>query len=98
MLGLATLFWIEHHGLSKYLTSLEGSLALLDNVHLWHSLGVIGAVIYLIGAECQACNKQKVVVHQAEPEAKVPEAAQEKPRADSKGKQKRGWLTEKFVI
>lgn len=80
---------LEHQGLSKYLTSLEGSLALLNNVAVWHSLGVIGAIIYLIGAECGTSNKQKVVVAEAETEIKATETTQEKPKADSKGKNKR---------
>lgn len=90
MLGLATLFWLEHHGLSKTLTSLEGALTLLDNVAFWHSLGVIGAIIYLMGAECTPYNKQKVsVAVPTESEVKANEASQEKPKAEAKGKPKR---------
>jgi len=43
-------------------SNLSVSLEILDNVTLWHSLGVIGAIIYLLGDECGSCNPRVAVV------------------------------------
>jgi hypothetical protein len=45
-IGLSLLLWIEHHGVFKTIPN----EALLRNTAFWHSLGVIGAIIYLAGA------------------------------------------------
>ncbi len=50
-IGLSVLLWIEHHGVFKTIPS----EALLANTAFWHSLGVIGAILYLAGAECTSC-------------------------------------------
>lgn len=50
-IGLSVLLWIEHHGVFKTIPT----EALLGNTAFWHSLGVIGAIIYLAGAECNSC-------------------------------------------
>jgi len=50
-IGLSVLLWIEHHGVFKTMPT----EALLGNTAFWHSLGVIGAIIYLAGAECTSC-------------------------------------------
>ena len=50
-IGLSVLLWIEHHGVFKTIPT----EALLANTAFWHSLGVIGAIIYLTGAECTSC-------------------------------------------
>lgn len=50
-IGLSVLLWIEHHGVFKTIPT----EALLANTAFWHSLGVIGAIIYLAGAECTSC-------------------------------------------
>ena len=50
-IGLSVLLWVEHHGVFKTIPS----EALLANTAFWHSLGVIGAIIYLAGAECNSC-------------------------------------------
>lgn len=50
-IGLALLLWVEHR--SSFCT--VPTLAILENTALWHSLGVIGAIIYLAGAECSSC-------------------------------------------
>lgn len=52
-LGLSILLWIEHHGVFRTIPT----TALLKNTAFWHSLGVIGAIIYLAGAECTSCSK-----------------------------------------
>jgi hypothetical protein len=53
LLGLGLLLWVEHHEVFRKVPT----LAVLENTPLWHSLGLIGVVIYLLGAECTACNK-----------------------------------------
>lgn len=53
LFGLITLLWVEHHTVFKKVPT----LALLDNSPFWHSMGVIGAIIYLMGAECSSCRK-----------------------------------------
>jgi len=58
LLGLLILFSVEHQGITKQLSTFPAFIQTLDNVALWHSLGVIGAVIYLLGAECN-CEKSK---------------------------------------
>jgi hypothetical protein len=55
-LGLSILLWVEHHEVFRRVPT----LALLENTAFWHSLGVIGAIIYLIGAECTACTTKCV--------------------------------------
>jgi len=44
ILFLSIEFWLEHHGGFKNFPD-------LGNSAMWQSLGVIGAVIYLLGAE-----------------------------------------------
>lgn len=62
LFGLFTLLWVEHHALFKTIPT----IAILSEAAFWHSLGVIGAIIYLMGAECSSCRK-------------APEAAAEAP-------------------
>jgi hypothetical protein len=47
LLGLLLLLWVEHHDVFQRIPN----WSILENTALWHSLGVIGAIIYLIGAE-----------------------------------------------
>jgi hypothetical protein len=79
LLGLSVLLWIEHHGLWHKLSTLSVSFQILDNVALWHSLGVIGAVIYLLGAECGSCNKKQEATVEAS--GKATESSPEKNRS-----------------
>ena len=53
LLGLGLLLWVEHHESFRRVPS----LALLENTALWHSLGLVGVVVYLLGAECGDCKK-----------------------------------------
>ena len=75
-LGLSLLLWVEQHEVFRRVPT----LAILGNTALWHALGVIGVVIYLIGAECSSCEKK-------EPEKK-PEVAAE-PKRESRDNKKR---------
>lgn len=52
LLGLGLLLWVEHHEVFRRIPT----LALLENTALWHSLGLLGALIYLMGAECTKCD------------------------------------------
>ncbi len=72
IIGLSTLLWVEHHSVFRQVPS----LLILQYSSFWHSLGVIGAIIYLMGAECTKCTKNEEPV-----EADI--------KADSKGKQKK---------
>ena len=47
LLGLLILLWVEHHTVFTQIPTLD----ILKNVALWHSLQVIGAIIYLMGTE-----------------------------------------------
>ncbi len=49
-LGLSILLWIQHHETFRVVPTID----ILNNTSLWHSLGVIGAIIYLMGAECSS--------------------------------------------
>ena len=53
--GLLTLLWVEHHGVFCKVPT----LALLDNAPFFHSLGVIGAILFLAADECKGCKKGK---------------------------------------
>lgn len=55
LLGLGLLLWVEHHEVFRKIPT----LAILENTPLWHSLGLIGVVIYLLGAECTSCGKNE---------------------------------------
>lgn len=55
LLGLGLLLWVEHHEVFRKIPT----WGIVENTGLWHSLGLLGVVIYLIGAECTACNKEK---------------------------------------
>lgn len=55
LVGLSVLLWVNHHGVFCKVPTLK----ILDNTELWHALGVIGAVLYLAGAECGACKKKE---------------------------------------
>lgn len=55
LLGLGLLLWVEHHQVFRAIPT----LALLENTGLWHSLGLLGVVVYLLGAECTACKSEK---------------------------------------
>jgi hypothetical protein len=55
LLGLGLLLWVEHHQVFRTVPT----LALLENTALWHSLGLLGVVIYLLGAECTSCKEDK---------------------------------------
>ena len=50
LMGLGVLLWVNHHAVFSKVPTLK----LLDNTELCHALGVIGAIIYLLGAECGA--------------------------------------------
>lgn len=50
LLGLGLLLLVEHHQVFRTIPT----LALLENTGLWHSLGLLGVIIYLLGAECSA--------------------------------------------
>ena len=58
-IGLSLLLWIEQHEVFKKVPT----LAILENTALWHSLGVIGVIIYLLGAECTSCSKEPTKVN-----------------------------------
>jgi hypothetical protein len=45
LLGLILLLWVEHH---EVFTKIP-TISILENTALWHSLGVIGVIIYLLG-------------------------------------------------
>lgn len=51
--GLLLLLWVEHHEVFRKVPT----LAILENTALWHSVGVIGVILYLIGVECSTCDK-----------------------------------------
>ena len=53
LLGLCILFWVEHHAIFRRMPT----VILLQNTPFWHSLGVIGAVLYILANECGACKK-----------------------------------------
>ena len=53
--GLFLLLFVEHHGVFHQVPT----LALLDNACFWHSLGVIGAILYLMADECKGCKGKK---------------------------------------
>jgi hypothetical protein len=55
LLGLGLLLWVEHHQVFRTIPT----LALLENTGFWHSLGLLGVIIYLLGAECTACKSEK---------------------------------------
>jgi hypothetical protein len=78
---------VEHHGLTKQLANLSNPFVLLNNVALWHSLGVIGAVIYLLGAECTSCSQPKET-SVAEEAAKAAEAGAPKRKTPEKAETK----------
>ncbi len=50
-LGLLVLLWVEQHLVFTKVPTID----ILNNVGLWHLLGVIGAIIYLLGSE--GCGK-----------------------------------------
>ena len=77
-LGLSLLLWVEQHEVFRRVPT----IAILENTALWHALGVIGVVIYLIGAECSSC-ENKPAEKKAEP------VAAEQPKPESKDKKKR---------
>ena len=80
--GLFLLLWVEHHGsLCKVPT-----IALLDNAALWHSWGVIGAILYLMADECKGCKKAKREKESERAEAKSEAKAEPK---EKKGKSKK---------
>lgn len=76
-LGLSLLLWVEQHEVFRRVPT----LAILENTALWHALGVIGVVIYLIGAECNSCENK--------PAEKKAEPAAEPPKRESKDNKKR---------
>lgn len=45
LLGLILLLWVEHHEVFVKIPT----ISILENTALWHSLGVIGVIIYLLG-------------------------------------------------
>jgi len=53
LIGLSILLWLEHHSVFCRVPTLD----LLNNSPFWHSLGVIGAILYLLAAECTSCSK-----------------------------------------
>lgn len=59
--GLSILLWVEHHNVFRRAPTIE----LLDNFPFWHALGVIGAVLYLLDAEC-VCGRPAVVAAESE--------------------------------
>jgi hypothetical protein len=74
--GLFTLLWVEHHSVFCTIPTID----ILNRSCLWHSLGVIGAVLYLWAAECTSCAKP----------AKAAVSTEERPtdRAAAKGGKK----------
>lgn len=71
LLGLGLLLWVEHHEVFGRLPT----LALLENTALWHSLGLVGVVIYLIGAECSSCSSKEAGKESVENKVNVEEKA-----------------------
>lgn len=71
LLALFILLWVEHHASLTKIPS-------LDNAALWHSLGVIGTIIYLIGAECGSCAKSCAAPAAAAQEEKAAEKKSQK--------------------
>lgn len=55
LLGLSLLLWVDHHDVFRKIPTID----LLENTAFWHSVGVIGVIIYLIGVECSNCGKSK---------------------------------------
>ena len=83
--GLFLLLWVEHHGsLCKVPT-----IALLDNAALWHSLGVIGAILYLMADECKGCKKGKKEKESERSEGKSEGRAEKAEPKEKKGKSKK---------
>lgn len=68
LLGLSLLLWVEQHEAFRRIPT----LAILENTALWHALGVIGVVIYLLGAECNSCESKSCAAE------KKPEVAEVK--------------------
>lgn len=55
LLGLFTLLWINHHQVFRTIPNIK----IIENTDLWHALGVIGAILFLMGSECAATCAQK---------------------------------------
>ncbi len=51
LFGLILLLWVEHHKVFAKIPT----ITILENTAFWHSVGVIGAILYLLGAECSKC-------------------------------------------
>lgn len=83
LLGLLTLLWVEHHSVFCKIPTIE----LLDNAAFFHSLGVIGAILYLASAECSGkkCGKKEKEEKKAEKSA---EKVADKFKDSSKGGKK----------
>jgi hypothetical protein len=80
LLGLIVLLWVEHHAVFCKVPSLE----LLNNAPFWHSLGVVGAIIYLAAAECTGGKKAPKAV----PERQSERTASNKPAPRTKGQKR----------
>ena len=80
LIGLGLLVWVEHYEVFRKVPT----LAILENTPLWHSLGLIGVVIYLIGAECTGYGKNEpkgaTIKEVAEPKAEAENEANRRSR------------------
>ena len=54
LIGLIILLVVENHAIFCKIPT----IAILDNVAFFHSLGVIGAVLYIAASECAGCGKK----------------------------------------
>lgn len=54
LLGLIALLWVEHHKVFAKIPT----ISILENTGFWHSIGVIGVVVYLLSIECVKCDEK----------------------------------------
>jgi hypothetical protein len=85
LLGLGLLLWVEHHEVFRSVPT----WAIVENTGLWHSLGLLGIVIYLIGAECTSCDKGKCAKEGSKDKSEVKAAKEDSKEKVEQGKKKR---------
>jgi hypothetical protein len=85
LLGLGLLLWVEHHEVFRTVPT----LALLENTGLWHSIGLLGVVIYLMGAECTSCDKKcEKAESKGEPKSSTADRFREEKEEEKKKKKR----------
>jgi hypothetical protein len=55
--GLIILLWVEHHKVFAKIPT----ISILENTSFWHSIGVIGVIIYLLSVECTKCDEKSQI-------------------------------------